>query len=329
MPQFGGSVQFSIAQFGDFFNDMVVNTTLAETSATFGVVPAFPPYIGGDNQSTSATIKISALLGGEGEDTYTEYHQEYVDQQGTVLTVGAPIKNFVRYAEFPGERLFRRVKFEVNGNPLDEYTAEAALYHQKFKVSPGKLTGWKRLVGQEVPVEAYSDLISIAGTSTWPAAILDLEDVNGDAVTGAPVTAGDTSRQFSQIVNGPQTPKLVQPALDLWIPLLFWFNKDPRLSVASVSIPYGQRFINIDIEDQNKILFVAPGNLFLKVTVIQTISTGIGAGTPAAQGVTDVKRYVTLTPVLAAGSVIDTTQQITTMELYTNNIFVNPEIKAC
>ena len=32
-PQFGGSVQFSIPQFGDFFNDMVVNVTLAQTSA--------------------------------------------------------------------------------------------------------------------------------------------------------------------------------------------------------------------------------------------------------------------------------------------------------
>src|SRR5271154_5604534 len=45
-PQYGGSVQFSIPQFGDFFNDMVANTTLDTTTATAGVVPAFPAYIG-------------------------------------------------------------------------------------------------------------------------------------------------------------------------------------------------------------------------------------------------------------------------------------------
>lgn len=103
-------------------------------------------------------------------------------------------------------------------------------------------------------------------------------------------------------------------------------NKDPRLSVASVSIPYGQRFITIDIEDQNKILFVAPGNLFLKVTTIESTSAGVGAGGPNALAVQDVKKYTTLTPVLATGSTIDSTQSISVMELYTNNIFVNPEI---
>jgi hypothetical protein len=42
--------------------------------------------------------------------------------------------------------------------------------------------------------------------------------------------------------------------------------------------------------------------------------------------VTDYKRFVTLTPALAAGSTIDATQAISTMDLYINNIFVNPEI---
>lgn len=113
-PQFGGSVQFSIPQFGDFFNDMVVNTRLAETSATAGTVPVFPPYIGAKDQSESATKKVSAV-----EDTangvYTKYTHEYVDIAGNVQSVGATAHNFVRYAEYPGQRLFRKVKFEVNG----------------------------------------------------------------------------------------------------------------------------------------------------------------------------------------------------------------------
>jgi hypothetical protein len=116
--------------------------------------------------------------------------------------------------------------------------------------------------------------------------------------------------------------------LDLWVPLIFWFNKDPRLSIASVSIPYGQRFITIDIEQQNNILFTAPGNLFLRLTVEQQTSAGTGMGTAAALAVSGIKKWVTLTPTLADGSVIDTTQQISNMELYINNIFVNPEIKA-
>lgn len=229
-------------QFGDFFSDMVVQVTLAATSATAGTVPAFPAYIGTADQSTSSTAKISAT---ENTTTgvYTQYTMEYVDQAGNVKTVGAAASNFVRYCEYPGERLFKRVKFEVNGNPLDDYTTEAYIFHRDFRIgeTQWKSTGWKRLVGQEVPVAAYSTLMTVSGASRWPAAVTGLTDVNGAAVSGAPTNASVTSRQISQVVSGPQTPKATQEALDLWIPLIFWFNRDPRLAIASVSIPYGQR----------------------------------------------------------------------------------------
>ncbi len=104
-------------------------------------------------------------------------------------------------------------------NPLDDYVSEAYIYHQKFRIAPNKMTGWKRLVGQEVPLDAYSDLMSINGTSNFAAVAVDLEDVNGDAAAGATVSATQTARRLTQIVNGPQTPKATQPALDLWIPL--------------------------------------------------------------------------------------------------------------
>lgn len=194
------------------------------------------------------------------------------------------------------------------------------MFFQKFRIPPNKMTGWKRLVGQEVPIEAYSDIMTVAGTSTYPADLTDLNDVNGDAAAGGPISASQTTRRLSQVVSGPQTPKAQQPALDLWTPLIFWFNQDPRLSIASVSIPFGQRFITIDVEQQANMVFVAPGNLFLRLTKEQQFSAGAGAGTAAAIAVTDVKKFVTLTPVLAAGSVVDTTQQIREMSLYINNI---------
>ena len=99
------------------------------------------------------------------------------------------------------------------------------LFHQKFRVAPNKMTGWKRLVGQEVPVEGYSGLSAIAGASNWPAALANRLDVNGNAAVGAPTSAASTARQLQYVVNGPQTPKAVQPALDLWIPLTISVTK--------------------------------------------------------------------------------------------------------
>ena len=64
----------------------------------------------------------------------------------------------------------------------------------------------------------------------------------------------------------------------------------------------------------------------MRLTVEQQISAGGAKGTAAALAVQTVKKFVSKTPVLASGSTIDTTQAFTGMELYINNIFVNPEI---
>jgi hypothetical protein len=325
-PVFGGSVQFSIPQFGDFISDMVVNVQLDSVAASAGTVPDFPAFIGPDDHDVSdpakkVSGKQSALTG-----IYTKYTHEYVDVAGNVLLPGATAVNFVRYCEYPGQRLFKAVKFEVNGNPLDEYRAETYLFHQKYHVGPHKLTGWKRLVGQEVPIDAVSEKLAIFGSSNWGSAAVNLSDQNGGNAAGSPELSLVTARRLTRVLDGPQTPKFEQPAQDWWIPLLFWFNKDARLSIASVAIPYGQRFITIELEAQNRIVFTAPGNLFLKLTTELQYSNHATKGTAAALQVYNVKKYVTLTPTLANGSSVITTQSIRNMELYINNIFVNPEI---
>jgi len=100
-------------------------------------------------------------------------------------------------------------------------------------------------------------------------------------------------REQIQINDGPQTPKVVQPAIDLWVPLLFWFNQDPRLSIPSVSIPYGQRFIDVTLANANQIL--------------QHVGYTAGDDAP--------------------GNNPPPVPNVQVCELYINNIFVNPEIK--
>ncbi|ARA72065.1 hypothetical protein BNJ_00236 [Kaumoebavirus] len=108
-----------------------------------------------------------------------------------------------RYAEWLGHRLCQTVEMEVNGNLLDSYDADTYNFHYQFCVPKSKQTGWKRNVGQEVPKTGY--------------------------LTQNPGT--DTYRELKQYVDGPQTPRRTQGDVDMWIPLLFWFNQDPRLAI--------------------------------------------------------------------------------------------------
>jgi hypothetical protein len=222
-------VQYSIPQFGDFFNDMVLH------------------------------LKLSSV-----EATNAAYWTDPVNNPAT----GAEL---LRYVDYLGQRVVKNVKFTVNQNPLDEYGSDVYNFHQKFFVTPNKEVGWKRSVAQEIAKKGF---------------------VNGCGTPGA-VGRGAGYREGVEIFDGPQTAKVVQPEIEMWVPLLFWFNKDPRLAIPSVSIPYGQRFIDVNFASANEIL--------------QHVSAlGPAFDSPATNPVP--------------------TPELSVADLYINNIFVNPEI---
>ncbi len=174
----------------------------------------------------------------------------------------------LRHCDYPGERFFNRVSFEVNSNPIDQYTSESYVLHRQFHVPQDKLVAWKRCMGQELPRKA---------TPQWA------------AQTGAPVG----KRIVQDVFDGYQTYKKTQDDLVLWIPLLFWFNQDVRLAFPSVSVPYGQRFITFSITQVE--------NLYRCIVNPASESTTVSAPTFSVP-------------------------QISTFDLYINNIFTIPEV---
>jgi hypothetical protein len=198
--------------------------------------------------------------------------------QPTLTPSGSPARSdspAMYWCAFPGERLLQLTEFLVNGNPLDDYSAHAYNMHREFRVSPNKLTGWKRCVGQEENELGY------VSQPSW--------SESGVAVTS------QTHRVAAEVAVGNQTPTTQKTAnLEMFIPLLFWFNKDVRLAVPSVAIPYGQRFIRLTLATISQLVDVYPR----------------GAGTWASP----------------SGSVVETNPALSSIELYINNIFVNPEV---
>jgi len=181
----------------------------------------------------------------------------------------------MRWCSFPGERLFKKVTQEVNGNPLDQYEFHATNFHREFRVSPNKISAWRDCVGQERPLSGFVE------QPTW---------VNNNTAA-----ASVQHRLSVDVCNGPQTPSGQKAGnLELFIPLLFWYNKDVRLAVPSVAIPYGQRFINIELATLAELVDVVPR----------------GSGTWASPN----------------GSLVETSPTLASIRLYINNLFVNPEV---
>jgi hypothetical protein len=334
-PTLKGGVTFSIPQFGDFFHDMVCRVRLSQFTGNAGFTPACGstsfPFDAADGSTTYNIVDVNGQMLVQGGPAQGE--------EGP----GAPVqyRNFVRYCEYPGNRLFSQVKFDVNGNPLDAYNEMVPVMLEKFCTPPHKRTGHNRLVGQEVPLVGYSGLrcatVSDSDAANTPSGItkgsssqsnhtVGLFNQNaaalGSAAPGSTVvgqtalaplndTSGpgpliDVSRKLQKIVNGPQTPKPVQPPLEIWNKLRFWFNDDVRLSIPSVSIPFGQRYISIEHNDKSMLGFEYP-SIYLETTT-NTATSRAKTYTPIFQqlGTTDIN--------------------IENHELYINNIFVNPEI---
>jgi len=176
-----------------------------------------------------------------------------------------PNRDSYRYADFVGERLHKEVKFTVNGNKLDDYTCDAYSMHRQFNVAPNKKAGWYRMVGQELPNEAFL----AQETEVQP-----------------------MSRVGMEVFDGFQTPKRVHPALEVTVPLLFWFCKDFRLAIPSVAIPYGQRWIQIQTAKATEL-----------VEIVSTAGTDTSDATAPASAL-----------------------NIASAALYVNNLFVNSDV---
>lgn len=317
-PAWRADLTYSIPQFGDFFYDMVLHLKLDAVSSS-SVDPAVA--LTGSAGTPGGPPDHSDVVN---SNVRTVVHSRYIAPDGTVLwdpaatsdnpcstDVSDPANrsDYVHYCEFPAMRTVTQVQFQVNGNPLDDYNSNTYSFYEKFRIRAGKRTGWNRSVGQEIPIAGYSDLC-----------------VSSDArgITGS---AGDFSRRLVQVVNGQQTPKPTQPAQEWWLKLLLWFNEDVRLAVPSVSIPYGQRFINIKINQQNEVVFTS-GAGFLweqKTTTITYGDTSVGAVVTNAFAEC-VNVVCERQPVLLGSTLDETAQRFTAANLYVNNIFVNPEI---
>lgn len=205
----------------------------------------------------------------------------YIKLKQPVLTATASSdsdKPLMRWCPYTGERIVETCEFEVNGNPLDKYYDYSTNFYREFCVLPNKKAGWDRCMGQEEAEDGFIDQPNWANSGVAPSSIVH--------------------RVAMKTFSGDQTPtgqKDVAVYKELLVPLRFWCNEDVRLSLASVAIPYGQRYIKVGLSAPEKLVNLVP--------------RGSGGWTDATIG-----GYLTYDNMLKS------------IELYINNLFVNPEI---
>lgn len=215
------------------------------------ILPEIPAY--GINNISNVDIHSKATAGNNiqvrdengnlsfGKTMYVkvDWVEGYVDSDGAMVPAGIEIPGGskwakqLRFVENPGHRLIKDVKFTVNNNILDQYNTEVYNMYDKFMIKNEKKIGYQKLIGQQIPIAAYGEENS----------------------TGA--------KQLTEVVDGNQVPKQnLMGNHYLWVPLLFWFSKDFRLSIPSVSIPFGQRNIDVTLCSLRELVYAVPAKVY-------------------------------------------------------------------
>jgi len=137
---------------------MALNISLSTASAAAGVLPAVPAdtaVIAAANNQVDSTITLldGTVLHAIDADAKVVRQFDFLGMfgpDGKLKNAGESAADHVFYCDFPGERMIKTVKFEVNGNPLDDYNTYNYVFDRQFTLKKDKEAGYFRNVGQEV-----------------------------------------------------------------------------------------------------------------------------------------------------------------------------------
>lgn len=160
------------------------------------------------------------------------------------------------YVDFLGHKLIDEIIMDFAGNIVDRYTGDAYNIYYNYFVPDEKKNSWLRSVGQEVPEEVY------------------MQNNTGQ-------------RELKYICDGPQTLKQSHDAIELNIPIIFDFTRKLHNSFFSSKVPFGQRFLKVNLKNAANICYgTGPINLptitgklivnqiFIAPEIVQKITTG-------------------------------------------------------
>jgi hypothetical protein len=189
----------------------------------------YKPFVEFSFEYTTVSVNSKPLFGGVAEFDIPVYGEFITDMLIYIkLSELKPVEatDKVRYAEFLGHKIIKNIQFIINNNIIDEYTSELYNIHYEYHVSESKKKSWLQCMGQEIPIEAT----------------LIQDPIN------------DNHKERRLILNGYQTLKNTHTEVELFIPLLFWFNKDKRLAFPNIISTPGKVKIKATFEENTKLM---------------------------------------------------------------------------
>ena len=172
--------------------------------------------------------RVTCTISRNGDLAYRTYLQVTLPEINQNQAINASGDVYARWLDFIGEQLVAQVEIEVGGQRIDRQYGDWMHIWNQLTLSKEQEAGYHKMIGHTTQLT----YIAAAGRA----------DVAGPcAANGAP--------------NQVCAPRNALPETTLYVPLQFWFCRNPGLALPLIALQYHEVKINIDFRPIGECLF--------------------------------------------------------------------------
>jgi len=170
--------------------------------------------------------RVTCTISRNGDLAYRTYLQVTLPEINK--SMGSNDNLHARWLDFVGEQLIAQVEVEVGGQRIDRQYGDWMHIWNQLTLSKEQQAGYYKMIGHTTQLTylTHPDYANVAGPC---------------AATGAP--------------NQVCAPRNALPETTLYVPLQFWFCRNPGLALPLIALQYHEVKINIDFRPIGECLF--------------------------------------------------------------------------
>jgi len=181
--------------------------------------------------------RVQCTISRNGDLAYRTYLQvtlPEINQQDNTTTpvngVGGDV--FARWLDCPGEQMISMVEVEIGGQRIDRQYGDWMHIWNQLTLTSEQESGYHKMIGQTTQLTyltdpAFADVATACGATGVPEAVC--------------------------------APRRALPETTLYVPLQFWFCRNPGLALPLIALQYHEVKINIEIRPLDECLFAVSG----------------------------------------------------------------------
>ena len=181
--------------------------------------------------------RVQCTIARNGDLAYRTYFQV------TLPEVNQSDASFARWLDFPGEHMISMVEVEIGGQRIDRQYGDYMHIWNQLTSTAEQEAGYHKMVGQTTQLTYLTDP--------------SFADVQAPCATGAPCNTC--------------APRNALPETTLYVPLQFWYCRNPGLALPLIALQYHEVKINLEVRALDECLWAV---------------NDVGTGSLAADGYT-------------------------------------------